>query len=141
LEKHIRNGKIWPYLPIHWKGKKRESIRMVSFLLFWLGNLLSACALFYLFPYKHFMLPIIGLGISIFIEIKIRSWGVRDIIRLQQDRYFQIYTHLASQAVSKGDEISDSELLAKTQWQHQSDLRQADKQGRLVEFLRGAAKL
>jgi len=143
LEKHIRNGKGWPYLPMFWKTQKRRFIRIANFLLFWAGNLLSACALCYLFPHEklHFVWLIIGMALSIFVEIKIRSFAVKDIIRSQQDRYFQIYTQLASQAVSRGDEIADGELSAKTQWQHQNDLRLADKQGRLMEFLRGEAKL
>jgi len=141
LEKHIRNGKVWPYLPIFWKGKKRKLIRAMSILLFWLGNLSFACALYYLFPYRHFAFIIIGLGLAIFAEYKIRSYGTNEIIRLQQERYFQIYTHLANQALAKGDEISDSQLLSKTQWQQNNDLRIADKQGRLLQFLRGEAKL
>jgi len=141
LEKHIRNGKIWPYLPMFWKDKKRKLIRAASILLFWLGSLSFACALYYVFPYEHFALILVGLGIAIFAEIKIRSYGTSEIIRLQQDRFFQIYSHLENQALSKGDEISDSQLLAKTQWQQQNDLRLADKQGRLLQFLRGEAKL
>jgi hypothetical protein len=60
---------------------------------------------------------------------------------MQQDRYFQIYTKLASEAMSKGSEISDSELSSRTQWQHQNDLRQADKQNRLLQYLKGEAML
>jgi hypothetical protein len=141
LEKHIKNGKSWPYLPKFWKAEKRKLIRVANYLLFWLGNLFCACSLYYLFPYEHVVFLIIGMALSMFIEIKIRSFGTKDIIRLQQDRYFQIYTQLANQAVSKGNEVSDSELLSRTQWQHQNDLRLADKQGRLMEFLRGEAKL
>jgi len=141
LEKHIRSGRNWPYLPMYWKGRRKRLIRIASILLFWSGNLSFACALYYLFPYKHFILLLVGLGIAIFAEIKIRFYGTNEIIRLQQDRYFQIYTHLANQALAKGDEISDSQLLAKTQWQQQNDLRLADKQGRLLQFLRGEAKL
>jgi len=145
LEKHIRKGRVWPYLPKFWK--KRKFIRAASFLWFWAGNLSCACSLHYLLPYRFsnkyfdFALMAIGIALSIFVQVKIRSFGVKNIIRLQQDRYFQIYTHLANQAVSKGDEISDSQLLAKTQWQHHNDLRLADKQGRLMEFLKGEAKL
>ena len=141
LEKHIKNGKSWPYLPKFWKAEKRKLIRVANYLLFWMGNLFCACSLYYLFPYEHVVFLIIGMALSMFIEIKIRSFGTKDIIRLQQDRYFQIYTQLANQAVSKGNEVSDSELLSRTQWQHQNDLRLADKQGRLMEFLRGEAKL
>jgi hypothetical protein len=141
LEKHIREGRVWPYLPIFWKGKKKKLIRISSILLFCLGNLFFACALYYLFPYKHLVFLLIGLGLSIFIEIKIRFYATIEMVRLQQDRYFQIYTHLANQALAKGDEISDSQLLAKTQWQHHNDLRLMDKQGRLLQFLRGEAKL
>lgn len=139
LEKHIRNGKTWPYLPMYWKGSRRKLIRAVSILFFWGGNLFCACTLYYLF--KHFLLLIVGLALSIFVGIKIRSFGTKEFIRLQQDRYFQNYTQLASQAVSKGDEISDSELLARTQWRHHNDLRLADRQGRLLPFLRGEARL
>ncbi|MDR3000152.1 MAG: hypothetical protein LBU89_02715 [Fibromonadaceae bacterium] len=145
LEKHIRSGRIWPYLPKFWK--RRKPIRAASLLWFWLGNLSCASSLYYLFSHRFsnkyfsFTLLIIGMVLSIFAQIKIRSLGTKNIIRLQQDRYFQIYTQLANQAISKGDEVSDSELLAKTQWQHQNDLRLADKQGRFMEFLRGEAKL
>jgi len=97
--------------------------------------------LYYLFPYKHFSLLIIGIVLSVFIEIKIRHLGTSEMIRLQRDIYFQNYSQLANKAVSKGDEISDSELLAKTRWQHHNDLRLADKQGKLLPFLRGEAKL
>jgi len=141
LEKHIRSGRVWPYLPMFWKGNKKKLIRTASILLFCLGCLSFACALYYLFPYRHLTLLIIGLALSIFLEVKIRAYGTNEIIRLQQDRYFQIYTHLANQALAKGDEISDSQLLSKTQWQQQNDLRLADKQGRLLQFLRGEAKL
>jgi len=141
LEKHIRNGKVWPYLPMYWKGKKKKIIRTSSIFLFWLGNISFACTLYYLIPFRHSLFLLLGFGLSIFVEIKIRFYGTIEIIRLQQERYFQIYTHLANQALTKGDEISDSQLLSKTQWQQQNDLRLADKQGRLVQFLRGEAKL
>jgi len=141
LEKHIRNGKVWPYLPMFWKDEKRKLIRFASVLLFWLGNLSFACALYYLFPYRHIAIMLVGFGLAVFAEIKIRSYGTSEIIRLQQDRFFQIYSHLENLALAKGDEISDSQLLAKTQWQQQNDLRLADKQGRLLQFLRGEAKL
>jgi hypothetical protein len=139
LEKYIRNGKYWPYLPMFWKGKKRKLIRIASVLLFWLGNLSFASALYCL--YRHPILLLIGLGLAIFVEVKIHSYASGKITRLQRDRYFQIYTNLANQALAKGDEISDSQLLAKTQWQQQNDLRLADKQGRLLPFLFGEAKL
>jgi len=141
LEKHIRNGKVWPYLPMFWKGKKRKLIRFTSIVLSWAGNLFCACALYYLFPYEHWILLIIGMGLSIFAEIRIRAISTGEIIRLQRDRYLQIYTKLANLALTKGDEISDSELSAKAQWQQHNDLRLADKQGRLMLFLRGDAKL
>ncbi|MDR2582464.1 MAG: hypothetical protein LBC75_03185 [Fibromonadaceae bacterium] len=142
LEKHIRSGRNWPYLPMYWKGKKKRLIRTTSILLFWLGNLSFACSLYHLFPKPiNTILLFVGFCVAIFAEIKIRFYGTNEIIRLQQDRYFQIYTHLANQALAKGDEISDSQLLAKTQWQQQNDLRLADKQGRLLQFLRGEAKL
>jgi len=141
LEQHIRNGRNWPYLPMFWKGKRKKLIRIMSLLLFWLGNLSFACALYYVFPYRHFTLLLVGFCAAIFAEIKIRSYGTNKIIHLQQDRYFQIYTHLANQALARGEEISDSQLLSKTQWQQQNDLRLADKQGRLLQFLRGEAKL
>ncbi|MDR2580534.1 MAG: hypothetical protein LBC85_06020 [Fibromonadaceae bacterium] len=139
LEKIIRNGKVWPYLPIYWKGKKKGAIRAVSLLLFWAGNLLGAAAMLYFFDYAASMA--IGLGLSFFIGMKISQLSTKEIIRLQQNMYFQIYTQLANHALSKGDEVSDSELLSKAQWQHHNDLRQADKRGRLRSFLKGEAML
>lgn len=141
LEKHIRDNRVWPYLPMYWKDNKKKLIRASSILLFWLGNFFSACVLYSLFPYKHPSLLLIGMVLSMFIETKIRYFGTKEIIRLQRDIYFQNYTQLANRAVSKGDEILDSELLAKTRWQHHNDLRLADKQGKLLPFLRGEAKL
>jgi len=139
LERHIRKGRPWPYLPVFWK--KRQLIRAVSILLLWGANIIFACALYSLLPMKHVIFLFIGLAAATFAGTKIRSFGTRRIIRLQQDRYFQIYTQMKNQAVSKGSEITDGELLDKTQWQHQNALRLADKQGRLMVFLKGEAKL
>jgi hypothetical protein len=141
LEKNIRDNRVWPYLPMYWKDNKRRLIRTVSLTLFWVVSLFGACILYSLLPHKHPSLLLIGMALSIFIELKVRYFATKEIIRLQRDIYFQNYTQLANKAVSKGDEISDSELLAKTRWQHHNDLRLADKQGKLLPFLRGEAKL
>jgi hypothetical protein len=143
LETFIKNNKTWPYLPMYWKGSKRKAIRFLSLLLFWLGNLFFACVLFRLSQnlYIAGALFIIGIAMSIFVEFRIRYYATEEIIRLQRDRHFQIYTSLADSALKKGNEISDSELFSRAQWQHQNDLRLADKQGKLMEYLRGEAKL
>lgn len=141
LEKYIRNGKVWPYLPLYWKGCKRKIIHLTGEFIFWIGNISCALFLYYIIPSKHYILLIVGMGVSIFIELKIHFYAIKGIVRLQQDRYFQIYTELANKALSKGNEILDSELLSRAQWQHHNDLRIADKQGRLMAFLKGQAKL
>jgi len=84
---------------------------------------------------------IIGFILSAFIGIEICSFSTKNIIRLQKNMHFQIYTHLRSQAEIKGNEVSNSEILSRAQWQHQNDLRQADKQGKLMNFLKGEAML
>jgi hypothetical protein len=126
---------------MYWTSRNKKIIRSVSLTVFWVGTLLGACVLYSVFPHKHPSLLLIGLVLSLFIETKIRYLGTKEMIRLQRDMYFQHYTQLANRAVSKGDEISDSELLAKTRWQHHNDLRLADKEGKLLPFLRGEAKL
>jgi hypothetical protein len=141
LEKQIKDGKVWPYLPMYWKGKRRKIIHAASNLLFWGANILGACTVYHFSPGEHPSVMALGLAVSIFISLKVRVESTRKVLRMQQDRYFQIYTKLANQALSKGSEISDNELLSKTQWQHHSDLRQADKQGRLLQYLRGEAML
>jgi hypothetical protein len=143
LERLIKCNKTWPYLPMYWKGKKRKAIRFASVLLFWLGNISFACVLFRfsMNPYIASSLFTLGIAMSIFVEVKIRYYGTREIIFLQQDRHFQIYTNIKNNALQKGDEVSESELSSRSQWQHHNDLRIADKQGRLMEFLRGEAKL
>ena len=83
----------------------------------------------------------LGLVISIVVGVKIKRISVKDIVRSQQNMYFQIYMQLRSKVKLKGDEISDSEISSKAQWQHHNDLRQADKQGRLAKFLKGEAML
>jgi hypothetical protein len=141
LERQIKSGKVWPYLPMYWKGKKKTFIRIASHFLFWLSNMFGACTIYYLFSGLHPAIIILGLAISIFIGLKVRIESTKKVIRLQQDRYFQIYTKLKSEALFKGSEISDSELSSRTQWQHQNDLRQADKQERLLQYLKGEAML
>lgn len=126
-------------MPLYWKGKNRWLIRAGSFLLFWAANLFGACSLYLIYP--HLVLVVLGLVISIIIGIKIRRISVKDIVRSQQNMYFQIYMQLRSKVKLKGDEISDSEISSKAQWQHHNDLRQADKQGRLTQFLKGEAML
>jgi hypothetical protein len=141
LERQIKSGKVWPYLPMYWKGKKKMLIRIASHVLFWLANILGACTLYYLFSGLHAAIIILGFVLSIFIGLKVRIESTKKVLRMQQDRYFQIYTKLANEAKSKGSEISESELSSRAQWQHQNDLRQADKQERLLQYLKGEAML
>jgi hypothetical protein len=141
LERQIKGGKVWPYLPMYWKGKKKTIIRTTSHFLFWLSNIFGACTLYYLFSGLHPAIIILGLAISIFISLKVRIESTKKVTRLQQDRYFQIHNKLANEAKSKGSEISESELSSRAQWQHQNDLRQADKQERLLQYLKGEAML
>ena len=140
LEREIRKGKSWPYLPIYWKGKNRWLIRAGSLSLFWVANLFGACSLYFLI-YEHIVLVVLGLVISIIIGVKISRISVKDIVRSQKNIYFQIYMQIRGKGKLKGDEISDSELSSRAQWQYHNDLRQADKQGRLTQFLKGEAML
>ena len=114
---------------------------MVSLLLLWGGNIIFACTFYSLFPIENVVFLFIGLALAAFAGTKIRSLGSNKIIVLQRDRYYQIHTQMKNQAVARGSEITDGELLSKAQWQHHNDLRLAEKNGRLMAFLKGEAKL
>jgi endonuclease YncB( thermonuclease family) len=60
---------------------------------------------------------------------------------LQRDYYYQIYRALEEAAYKEGRVMRKNDLQNQCMWQHQNDLRKADKENRLIAFLKGKASL
>ena len=138
LEARIRDGKSWLYLPIGWSPSRHNLYYVVTLLLFSLSALSFACSLHYLLPWGYVALGfywVLGLLLLLFSQ----NQALRKHYFLQRDCYFLDYHKLAHQAHKEGKALNDGDLRNRCMWEHQSNLRQADRKHRLYKYIKAKA--
>jgi len=138
LEARIREGKSWIYLPVWWKSGRRRLFYFTTLFLLGITALSAACTLHYLLPWGWIAF---AFYIVLFILILLISQqrALRYHYLLQRDCYFLDYQKLAHQMHLEGKPLNDADLRNRCMWEHQSNLRQADRKHRLGKYLKAKA--
>jgi hypothetical protein len=138
LEARIREGKSWIYLPIWWNPRKRRLFYFVTLLLLALPAITAACTLHFLLSWGWIAL---GFYLALFVLLLLFSQqqAIRKNYLLQRDCYFLDYHRLAHQMHLEGKPLNDADLRNRCMWEHQSNLRQADRKKRLGKYLKAKA--
>lgn len=138
LEARIREGKQWIYLPIGWKSSKRKPVYALTLFLMTLTAFCAASALHYWLAWGpvafgfYFVLFVLLLLLS-------QQHALRKNYFLQRECYFQDYNKLAHQMHLEGKTFNDTDLRNRCMWEHQSNLRQADRKKRLNKYIKAKA--
>ncbi len=138
LEARIREGKSWIYMPIWWKPGKRRLVYLATLLMLALTAIDAAAVLYFLLPWGY-----VALGFYAVFFVLVLLWSQQLALRkhyyLQRDCYFLDYNKLAHQMHKEGKPIHDADLRNRCMWEHQSNLRQADRKHRLGRYLKAKA--
>jgi hypothetical protein len=139
LERKIREGRQWIYVPISWP-RRRGLVKAGTVAWILLAGAFSASALYAVLPlgwaglFAYLALALV-FGVCLLFGFSRRQY------QLQHDYYYQIYRQLEEAAYKEGRVMRKNDIENQCMWQHQSSLRQADKEGRLVAHLKGKAEL
>lgn len=140
LERMLRRGRSWVYVPMAWKGFRRLRLLFVSRLLTLTGSTLWAVLLahhtgrqkawwvagFFLFGYAAL------------------SWlqavwsGFR--FKQQEDAYYLLHDELRAKMESENKDFTEAQLRSLSAYQHQQRLRKAEEEGQFLKVLDAEAK-
>jgi hypothetical protein len=139
LERQIRKGKNWVYVPLNWKNARKTWVHLSS----WLFRLLAASFLAWsctlVFGIGWLMAPL-GAVAWVLIEL-FGKWLERIRYNQQEALYFQRLTIILRRYEEQGRRNSEQEARNLCSWHHQQQLREADQKGLLLKVLVGKASV
>jgi len=139
LQKLIRSGKAWLYIPASFRGLRRFAAYPVSLLLFLLVSFSISGALNGLVGFGVPGLLIFAIPAGAFVWSCRRYW-LRYRYLQQQDAFFYEYDLLIQRYDREGKQIVESDIRNLAMYEHQNSLRQADESGQLLRYVRNKAK-
>ena len=141
LDKQIKKGKSWVYLPIGWTNKKRATNTLVLKVMLILSILCGFIALIQIFSTRLDF--IIGsTTIYTLTLIVLGNISIKHRFKQQENAYFGIQDAIIAEYEREGQRITESKLLNLASYQFQNALRAADSNKRLLKELdeRSAAR-
>ena len=134
LEKQIKKGRSWVYLPIGWGPSRRKVTTLLSQILYWVSVALVALALIP-FLYESLMLLFLTTsGYAAALYFISRKW-IRYRFKQQENAYFNLLDSIVAEFEREGKQFSDQELHNRSSYEFQNALRSADSNSRLLKEL------
>lgn len=136
LEKKLKEGRSWIYLPLGWSRSKRLRIRALAFLLFCLSVGLGAASIA-LFTHRRDPASFLAFALALALLLLPLDAYLRSLaFRQQEDLYYFVHDELKRQAADGPREMSDAAVRNLASFRHQSLLRKADEAGKLSRELK-----
>lgn len=141
LDKQVKKGKAWVYLPIGWTPKSRALKALVLKLLLFCSITFGSLSLSLIIGTQKEL----GLGLVVTYTITVLILGkvsIQHRFNQQENAYYSIQDAIISESEREGKRISDTELQNLASYQFQNALRTADSNKRLLKELdeRSAAR-
>lgn len=133
LERQIRKGKSWLYLPLNWNPKRKAFTRLVSKILFSLSAFSILIASLFI-DLDMVIAVLIGSGISFLIWV-LGSIILKKRFQQQVNAYFGFVDAIVAEFEREGKRFSEQELNNLAAYQFQNALRSADSNSRLLKEL------
>jgi hypothetical protein len=140
LERMLRRGRQWVYVPLRWKGFRKVRILFLSRLLA-LGVAASGAALLVHYSERRQTLWIIAF---VALCYAVAAWlqelwhGLR--YKQQEDAYFLLLDEARARFEAQHKDHTPAQLRSLSAYQHQQSLRKADEEGRLLAAIAAEAR-
>jgi hypothetical protein len=135
LEKFIKRGILWLYLPLKWKGIKKKTIALFTPVLL-LAVMVLGTIVVRLYTKE---LPVYYSGliatILIIAVFLLHSLCLKRRFRQQEDYYFHIRGEINRKMEAEGKNPSETEMNNLASFQYQHLLRAADEKGKMLKTL------
>jgi hypothetical protein len=140
LEKRIRQGKSWIYVPLWWKGPRKVRARFLASLIRWLLVATVGASFWMALGGTWHTAAYSALIALVFHEVlRFRLHALR--FRQQEDLYFARLTERLRRYDEQGHRATETEVRNLSSWEHQTALREAEGRGELLAVLTGKAEL
>jgi len=140
LEKRIRQGKSWIYVPLWWKGPRKVRAHFLAGLIRWLlVASVGTCVWMALGGTWHIAAYSALAALVIHEILRFRLHALR--FRQQEDLYFARLTERLRRYDEQGHRATETEVRNLSSWEHQTALREAESRGELLAVLTGKAEL
>jgi hypothetical protein len=140
LERMLRRGRSWVYVPMAWQGFRRWRTQLVSRILVLTGSALWAVLLAH-HSGRHKAWWVAGFFLIGYAGL---SWlqgfwnGFR--YKQQEDAYYLLHDELRTKMVAENKDFTEAQLRSLSAYQHQQRLRKADEEGVFLKVLGEEAK-
>jgi hypothetical protein len=140
LERMLRRGRTWVYVPLAWQGFRKVRILFVSRLLVLAGSASWAVLLAHHIDRRQAWW-IAGLFLTGYLGL---SWlqtywnGFR--YKQQEDAYYLLHDELRTRMEAENKDFTEAQLRSLSAYQHQQRLRKADEEGKFLVVLGEEAK-
>jgi hypothetical protein len=148
LEKEIRKGQTWIYIPSSWEMQRTWlKLKFLAHRVLFAGSIglmfaipshdliLSGISL----VFEQFLFFVAGFFVSYTaITIRCKKWYFLRFLD-QEISYFGLYSSIKAKYYRNGKQVSETEVKNLCNWEYQSQLRQADRDGVLLEELQSRA--
>jgi hypothetical protein len=136
LERQLKRGKPWVYIPLRWKGMHKLRALFFSRLLV-LGITAAGTALLLHLTGKRETLWVAGMASALLIVgARLDAFWTHLRYRQQEDAYYQLHDALRARLESEGKDYTEAQFRNLTSYQHQQRLRKADEAGKLMSAMR-----
>jgi hypothetical protein len=140
FERKLRQGKLWVYIPLRWRGLHKFNILLLSRLLV-LGIAGIGAALLVNHTGRREPLWITGFSVVLFLgALRLDAFWTSRRYRQQEDAYYLLHDELHAKLEQEGKDFTDAQCRNLAIYQHQQRLRKADESGKLIAAMRQEAK-
>jgi hypothetical protein len=141
LDKKIKKGKSWLYIPAKWRDKRKLLVILLTPFFLILPILLSTQSLSLAAGNTSLFFISGSAFISSLLVMTLFSYLVNIHFRQQQDFYFYIKDQISFKSELDGKKLSNMEINNLASFQHQNFLQKADKEGMLLMALKKQTQL
>lgn len=142
LERKIRLGKNWCYVPEWWSKKPfcRLGVLVVFGILYVLSAISFSATVYWLLPFPAYMI-VFPFALSLILEKPFADFAMNRVYRLEVNAYFFEYKKQGEYYSKAGRTLSEEDLAGRSAWAFRNALKKAESEKRLFPLLKEMAKL
>ncbi len=136
LEKRLKSGKSWIYIPLSWTKRKKATVVFYTRLLLVTVSLGQVAILSRFFAFVHWGVAVAACLVIGWVFWRLERLWVTRRYKQEEDVYFHMHDELRSKLLKEGKFPGDSAFKNLAAYQFQSHLRRADEAGELLITLK-----
>ncbi len=140
LEKQLKSGKSWVYVPLHWTKGRKFSLALVTRLLLAATSAGQIGVLHHFFPFPHWGVAAGAFIVTLLVLWRLQRFWVMRRYKQEEDVYFRMHDQLRDKLSQEGKFPAEMAFKSLATYQFQMYLRKADEAGNFLSALKREKK-